>query len=73
MEAKNSEINRWLELQKKFDADYEGRLETYNQQVQSLRLEKEKFAKENPDCPYIDQMFLNVLAPPQRCEIKIIR
>lgn len=60
------------ELKKKLDADYEVRMKVYNRQVEDLKAEKEKFMKENPDCPYADQMFLNVIAPPQRLQINIM-
>ncbi len=50
-------------------------MEEYKRKVEILAEEKRQFIESNPDFPkdLIECMFLNVIAPPQRIEIKEIK
>lgn len=60
-----------LSLKMKWDLDYARRKVEYDQYVENLRIQRERFYAENPDFPY-KCMFLNVLAPPTKFTINII-
>lgn len=49
--------------------DYELRLMWYNDHVRELEEQRKKFYEENPDFP-IKTMYMNVIAPPQKIEIR---
>jgi len=57
------------QFKNKLEEDYKERMRTYKEHVDKLNAEKETFRKQYPDDPYLDIMFLNVIAPPQRLEI----
>lgn len=61
------------EQERKWEEDYQTHLKKYNQHVENLKRQKEQFIKDNPDFPNVDLLFLNVIAPPQRLQIKIIK
>jgi len=52
--------------------DYKLRLERYNEEVRKIEEQRKKFYEENPDFP-IKTMFMTVIAPPQKIEIRTIR
>jgi hypothetical protein len=60
------------QIQAEMDLSYQQRLKAYEIQVDSLRVQREAFYAANPDCP-IKTMFMNVCAPPQRIELRIIK
>jgi len=64
-----------IEKEEIYPLDYEERMKAYNKGVAELNEKRKKFIEENPDHPFKNSMFLNVIAPPQKCiirEIKII-
>jgi len=44
----------------------------YNHHVEVMAAKRKKFYEDNPDFPY-DTMFMNVLAPPQKIELRKIK
>ena len=59
----------WLKL--KLDLDYMNRKSRYDMECELLRLKREQFYIDNPDFPY-GTMYMQVISPPQKVEIKII-
>ena len=53
------------------DIIYKGRLQEYNRQKEELEKKRKEFYEKNPDFP-IKTMYMQVCAPPQKFEIKII-
>lgn len=58
-------------LKFRLDTEYIERKKEYDEQVESLRLKREKFYLDNPDFPF-KSMYMNVVAPPIRICINII-
>lgn len=61
-----------MELEERLEAEYKTRKKKYDEQVAELRKQKEDYLKENPNDPLVDILFMNVIAPPQKIEIKIV-
>ena len=59
--------------EKVYPSDYNERMAAYNNHVMELEIQRQKFLKENPNHPFKDIMFLNVIAPPQKCIIRDIK
>lgn len=54
-----------------YPLDYKRRVEEYNKYVEELEAQRKKFYEENPDFPF-EYMDMNVIAPPQKAEIRFI-
>lgn len=63
--------NDWNEIIERINSDYDRRLRKYNQYVKDLERQREEFYTTNPDFHY-KSMFMLVIAPPQKIEIKLI-
>ncbi len=61
------------ELSIKLRMDYLKRKLDYDRDVVELELKRKQFLEDNPNHPYKNSMYLNVIAPPQEFIIKIIR
>jgi hypothetical protein len=51
--------------------NYQKRLDAYNKHVADLSKKRTEFYQKNPDFPF-RSMYMNVTAPPQKFEIKIL-
>lgn len=60
-----------ISLQSGCDYNYEQAMKEYRAHVNELTQLREKFYRENPDGP--PNMFLNVVAPPQRISLTLLR
>lgn len=61
----------WYDLKLKLDLDYLHKKCVYDADTELLRLKREQFYRDNPNCPY-KSMYIQVTAPPQKFEIRII-
>lgn len=60
----------WGTLKIKLDLDYMERKSRYDMECKLLEIQREQFYRENPDAP--PYMYMQVTAPPQKIEIRII-
>ncbi len=59
------------DLKLKMDLDYIERSSKYNAETELLEMQRKQFYEANPDFP-IKTMYMQVCAPPQKFEIRIV-
>jgi hypothetical protein len=53
-----------------YPKDYEARMAKYNHEAELLEIKRKEFYEANPNFP-IKTMFMQVIAPPQKLELRI--